>query len=117
MLMTFSRLRFIFSSCVSQGTFHVVIVVSIFHPISIIHTLLESVQSPGNIYHLFQIVNAVTGQELGKNTPGEVWIRGPQVFNGYLNLPEQTKQMLHEDGWIKTGIEIYSTSSKQNKTT
>jgi acyl-[acyl-carrier-protein]-phospholipid O-acyltransferase/long-chain-fatty-acid--[acyl-carrier-protein] ligase len=33
---------------------------------------------------------------------GMLWFRGPNVFEGYLNAPEQTSQVLKE-GWFKTG--------------
>ncbi|PLN75173.1 putative phenylacetyl-CoA ligase [Aspergillus taichungensis] len=34
---------------------------------------------------------------------GELWIRGPNVFKGYLNNAEQTDACLTADGWFKTG--------------
>ncbi|WP_371575109.1 long-chain fatty acid--CoA ligase [Streptomyces sp. NBC_01314] len=33
---------------------------------------------------------------------GEIWLRGPNVFQGYLNNPKATDQTLH-DGWLATG--------------
>lgn len=34
---------------------------------------------------------------------GEILIRGPGVFQGYLNLPEQTVAVLSPEGWFRTG--------------
>lgn len=35
--------------------------------------------------------------------PGELWVRGPQVMAGYWQRPEETAQVLTEEGWLKTG--------------
>lgn len=34
---------------------------------------------------------------------GEVCVKGPMVFKGYYNLPEETANVFTEDGWFKTG--------------
>lgn len=34
---------------------------------------------------------------------GEILVRGPQVFVGYHNDPEETSQAFTEDGWLRTG--------------
>ncbi len=35
--------------------------------------------------------------------PGELLIKGPQVFQGYWNNPEETAKTLTKDGWLRTG--------------
>ena len=34
---------------------------------------------------------------------GELLIRGPQVFSGYWNRPEETEESLLDGGWFRTG--------------
>ncbi len=35
--------------------------------------------------------------------PGELLVRGPQVFQGYWNQPDETARTLLEGGWLRTG--------------
>ena len=50
-----------------------------------------------------KIVDVETGErELPVGEVGELCIRGPQVMEGYHNMPEETKNSLR-DGWLYTG--------------
>ncbi|MAT52144.1 MAG: long-chain fatty acid--CoA ligase [Porticoccaceae bacterium] len=44
-----------------------------------------------------------TGEEVPQGKPGELWVRGPQVMLGYWNRPDETREMLDEQGWLHTG--------------
>jgi 4-coumarate--CoA ligase len=44
-----------------------------------------------------------TGDELPDGSLGELWVKGPNVFKGYLNNVAGTKNALTTDGWFKTG--------------
>ena len=34
--------------------------------------------------------------------PGEIIVRGPQVFDGYLDAPEENSRVFTSEGWFKT---------------
>ncbi|MEX0994828.1 MAG: AMP-binding protein, partial [Balneolaceae bacterium] len=42
------------------------------------------------------------GEILPANEPGMIWLRGPQIFDGYLH-PEQNKNVFDGNKWFKTG--------------
>lgn len=43
------------------------------------------------------------GNHLSIEEAGELCVRGPQVMQGYWNRPEETKNTLSDDGWLRTG--------------
>jgi long-chain acyl-CoA synthetase len=43
------------------------------------------------------------GQPVVPGEMGEVWVRGPQVMQGYWGRPDETRKVLTPDGWLKTG--------------
>ncbi|MFT3852227.1 MAG: AMP-binding protein [Ilumatobacteraceae bacterium] len=43
------------------------------------------------------------GEDVLAGDSGEVWVKGPNVFKGYLDDPEQTTKVLTPDGWLRTG--------------
>jgi acyl-[acyl-carrier-protein]-phospholipid O-acyltransferase/long-chain-fatty-acid--[acyl-carrier-protein] ligase len=49
-----------------------------------------------------KITDLDTGEELGVEKDGMLWIKGPNVMKGYLNKPDATKEVI-QDGWYKTG--------------
>ena len=50
-----------------------------------------------------RIVDVVTGQDVGADAEGELWVRGPQVMKGYLRNQAATEATLTADGWLRTG--------------
>lgn len=43
------------------------------------------------------------GNILPTGETGELCVRGPQVMKGYWNRPDETRKVLSEDGWFRTG--------------
>jgi long-chain acyl-CoA synthetase len=43
------------------------------------------------------------GTDVERGDPGEVWVRGPNVFRGYHGDDEATAAALTPDGWLRTG--------------
>ena len=73
-----------------------------FHPVNAPQAKYGSV-GPALANTECRIVDPVTGNDVGVNEKGELWIRGPQVMKGYFNKPEATAACMTDDGWLKTG--------------
>ena len=43
------------------------------------------------------------GQAVEAGEPGDIQIRGPNVFSGYWRMPEKTREEFTADGWFRTG--------------
>jgi len=49
-----------------------------------------------------EICEPETGRKLSLHETGMLWLRGVNIFEGYLDDPKRTAEILH-DGWLKTG--------------
>ena len=43
------------------------------------------------------------GQDLPRGEIGGIQVKGPNVFKGYWQMPEKTREEFTDDGWFKTG--------------
>ncbi len=50
-----------------------------------------------------RLIDPDTGQDAPPGERGELWMRGPQVMQGYLGNPRATIAMIDEDGWLHSG--------------
>ncbi|MGW4528233.1 class I adenylate-forming enzyme family protein [Amycolatopsis sp. NPDC004378] len=49
-----------------------------------------------------RLVDPVTGEDVGVDEEGELWVSGPNVMRGYHNRADATAEVLHH-GWYRTG--------------
>jgi acyl-[acyl-carrier-protein]-phospholipid O-acyltransferase/long-chain-fatty-acid--[acyl-carrier-protein] ligase len=49
-----------------------------------------------------EIRDPETDEKLSLHERGMLWVRGPNIFEGYLDAPEQNAEVL-QNGWFKTG--------------
>ncbi|KAM4621296.1 long-chain-fatty-acid--CoA ligase 1-like [Polymixia lowei] len=50
-----------------------------------------------------KLVDVTEMNYLAANGEGEVCVKGPNVFQGYLKDPEKTEETIDADGWVHTG--------------
>lgn len=43
------------------------------------------------------------GTEVARGEPGEIWVRGYNVMQGYFDNEEETRKAITDEGWLKTG--------------
>ncbi|KAF5900753.1 long-chain-fatty-acid--CoA ligase 1-like, partial [Clarias magur] len=53
--------------------------------------------------NLVKLVDVADMNYLAVNGEGEVCVKGPNVFMGYLKDPERTEEAIDKDGWLHTG--------------
>ena len=50
-----------------------------------------------------KIVNSETNNLVNQGDIGELLLKGPHIFSGYWDEPEETKKTIEADGWVHTG--------------
>ncbi len=67
----------------------------------------DSTEFSGNIGLPISSTEACVKDDKGNkqvfDEPGELCIRGPQVMQGYWNRPEDTAEVMDDEGWLHTG--------------
>ena len=58
---------------------------------------------PGVELRVVELAGGPNPEDVAIGDPGEVWVRGPNVFAGYHNDEAATEATLTSDGWLRTG--------------
>jgi long-chain acyl-CoA synthetase len=73
----------------------------------VVTTSIVGVPRPGSIGRVVEGVAVRLVDDDGADAlagdPGAVWVKGPNVFQGYWQDPEATERVLTSDGWLRTG--------------
>jgi fatty-acyl-CoA synthase len=68
----------------------------------------EATRRPGAVgwpspFLEMRLASGIGNRESGIDEPGELLLRGPQMFGGYFNDPVRTAEAIDADGWLHTG--------------
>ena len=56
------------------------------------------------VFHCdMKIINTKTNAIVKQGEVGELLLKGPHIFSGYWNEPEETKKTIESNGWVHTG--------------
>ncbi|MFX1484537.1 MAG: long-chain fatty acid--CoA ligase [Promethearchaeota archaeon] len=55
------------------------------------------------VYHCDMKIVDPNNNEVPAGEVGELLLRGPHIFSGYWDEPEETNQTIEQDGWVHTG--------------
>lgn len=68
---------------------------------------VDCLDRPESIGRLVPVMDARVvdsdGEDVPRGSPGELWLRGPNVAAGYWRRPEETSAARPADGWLSTG--------------
>jgi 2,3-dihydroxybenzoate-AMP ligase/mycobactin salicyl-AMP ligase len=67
-----------------------------------LETICTTVGRPTCPYDTYKVIDR-DGNKLSRNAQGELVLKGPGVFTGYYNNPEENKNVFTKDGFFKTG--------------
>lgn len=71
------------------------------------HTMLDAPRGDCSVGEVIPGVEVrfvgLDGVDAARGEIGELWVRGPNVMLGYYRSPEQTRAVVTQDGWLKTG--------------
>ncbi len=56
------------------------------------------------VFHCdMKIIETQTNKRVKQGNVGELLLKGPHIFSGYWDEPEETKKTIESDGWVHTG--------------
>ena len=50
-----------------------------------------------------KIIEPLSGKELPDDVQGEICVRGPLIMTGYYKMPDETAELIDQEGWFHTG--------------